>query len=433
MAPVFHVIVNPAAGHGQAADFVRAKVEPLLKHCQIAYKIHQTSGVKDAGRIGQEIQNSIPLEEPRLVIVAGGDGTAHELIEGILDQSSAGDDQGIGTWRLAILPCGTANALFHSLFPDSHRHDSVGELGQHLATLTNEDEHQLSSLTSAIESLKAPQTNVLPLPITLTTIASQKRIPTHIVLSTSLHASILHDSEALRETMPGIERFKVAASQNMSVAFKADAVLRGTRVRQYSPKTKSFIEPFTISDASISASSSSSSSSSSTKEWVVPGPFSYFLSTTTANRLEQAFVVAPTLSLLPPGSEDGGPSMDIIIIRPGRDPSVIAAQDQGEEATGKMRAKRLGEIAGNIYKNGSHVNLTFARDESGSLEHGGEGEVAVEVFRAQGFDWIPTDTSHQASHYVCADGDIHVIPSGERAIVELMDRHPAGHGFFVWK
>ena len=318
------------------------------------------------------------------MVVAGGDGTAHELIEGVLEQEgpTSGD---IGQWQLVVLPCGTvcprckpflllpqANALFYSLFPKPKEVSETGRLGDYLSKLSQDEIHPVSSLIAVVRSFTSSAKSPKPLPITLTSIDSAPPIPSHIVLSTSLHASILHDSEALRATMPGIERFKVAAAQNLPVAYRANAVMKG-RVRQYSPKHKAFVEPFTAAGGA--------------SEWKLDGPFSYFLSSTTADRLEQAFVPISTLSVVPPDLAEGQ-TMDIVVIRPSRDPLVRAAGS--EDAMAEARAKRVGEIAGAMYSNGKHISLTYKPDGSGETEEAGEGEVVVEVFRAERFDWMPT-------------------------------------------
>jgi hypothetical protein len=241
---------------------------------------------------------------------------------------------------------------------------------------------QLSSLTYALASSSTPRrlpitiTNLLDSsepsdPSTSDTSARSKPILSHIVLSTCLHAALLSDSEALRAEHPGIERFKIAAEANLPIAFQANATLHG-RVRQYSPSKDGFVEPFTATatDGSVE----------------LQGPFSYFLSTTTCDRLEPTFVIAPTLASHPTTEQDS-PSMDIIVLRPERDPVVRAAV--GEEDKAKARGARLGEAMGWAYDAGSHVRKTWKGGE-GEIEDGGEGEVVCEVYRCEGFDWVPT-------------------------------------------
>ena len=250
-----------------------------------------------------------------------------------------------------------------------------------IATSAPEVAHSLLSVFSALTADSTPTR----LPITLTRLTSKDTsstpsdevIPSHIVLSTSLHAALLSDSEALRATHPGLERFKMAAEKNLPVAFQANATLKG-RIMQYSPENGAFTEPFTASQEANG-------------EVVLEGPFSYFLSTTTVNRLEPTFVIAPTLSSHPATDQDV-PTMDIIVLRPERDMLIQKGRKNGasEDKIAEQRGKRLGETMGWAYKEGRHVGLTYVADGSGEVEEKGDGEAVVEVFRCEGFEWSPT-------------------------------------------
>ena len=170
-----------------------------------------------------------------------------------------------------------------------------------------------------------------------------------------------------------MERFKLAAEHNLGVFFLANARLRpprGGRVLQYDPKSQAWREPFTgrTSDDDVD----------------LEGPFTYFLSTTTAPRLEPTFEISPLLTRLPP-SPSGPPSMDLTILRPLRDPRVQSAGKDGTEAW-KPRAK---EVLGMAYRAGAHVDLTYPAG-GGQAEVRGDGEVVVETFRCGGFIWTPT-------------------------------------------
>lgn len=124
---MYHIVVNPAAGHGKApqcewrqrcerqgalADIivVEDNVIPLLDRLELQYTSYTTKAPKGAGRIGKEIASGhATTSEPIKVIVAGGDGTAHELIEGIV---GLGDKPEISrTWELVILPLGTVSMI----------------------------------------------------------------------------------------------------------------------------------------------------------------------------------------------------------------------------------------------------------------------------------------------------------------------------------
>lgn len=86
----------------QLTSVVDEHVAPLLDALHVAHKVHITNAPLHAGEIGVELLNTIQDGEELDVVVAGGDGTAHELIEGVI---SAG--RPIRRWNLVILPLGT--------------------------------------------------------------------------------------------------------------------------------------------------------------------------------------------------------------------------------------------------------------------------------------------------------------------------------------
>ena len=92
---------------------VEQYVKPLLDLHSIIFTYHETTAVGDGVRIGKEIAE---VSEGRVVlVVAGGDGTAHELIQGI---------RGLGTGEikevaLVVLPTGTVST--HHLLADDRQ------------------------------------------------------------------------------------------------------------------------------------------------------------------------------------------------------------------------------------------------------------------------------------------------------------------------
>jgi hypothetical protein len=144
-------------------------------------------------------------------------------------------------------------------------------------------------------------------------------------------------------------------------------------VQQYNPKTKTFVAPYTVKDDTLD------------------GPFTYLLSTTTCERLEPTFVINPTLKSVPPSSHT--PTMDIIILRPLRDPDVRSATTPDEQQ--ERWKKRAMEVIGHAYKGGGHVDLLYP-EGGGETKSEGEGDVVVETFRVGGFEWIPTVSVHDS-------------------------------------
>ncbi|EIW66080.1 hypothetical protein TREMEDRAFT_65925 [Tremella mesenterica DSM 1558] len=587
----WQIIINPAAGSGQAVQFVDEHVTPSLDVLGEKYEIHHTQQAGDGSRIALDIHRSNhtfkesittgassvggreesydEVEESgsfergnktvRIVIV-GGDGTTHEVIEGLCSTLTMEE---IGRWEIVVIPCGTANALFHTLFPPTQPFSPPPLLVPYLHDKPLEITHKLSSLLSALSGNSKPRrlpltrTTLLPpspidfqrnypdfmnpsgstpqtssFPITHDTSLTNRKLGdssstqrilghsesgedlenkvktlySHIVLSTSLHASILDTSESLRVIHPGIERFGIAAQQNAGLFFDADLIMfppTGGEVKQYEPRLDKFVIPFTtdvespllltqqaesykkrrnnMSNLTIDNEKGNHSEGEGNKEGVVlKGPFSYLLSSTLADRMEEKFMICPTLRTHPPsfltlfasglnhrkplisqekntessmdhdrGKEDEEeeevPTMDVVILRPFRDPAVrailetstlfsnqdeqigqdpadrpsqnsnplssqssvqssrnegqtvlqlktkVGIEDDGtntnERKANEQWALRAWEILKLAYSSGSHISRTYSGP--GPSVEKGKGEVVVEVFRCGSFEWIP--------------------------------------------
>ncbi|KAI6111542.1 hypothetical protein EV401DRAFT_2059157 [Pisolithus croceorrhizus] len=259
----------------------------------------------------------------------------------------------------ALVPCGTANALFSSLFP------SMSE--------------RPGRLIQAVPK---------PLALARTTLyeAPTRHVPCHgivsvVVTSTALHASILEDSELLRKEIPGIERFKVAAQQNKTRWYRSRVKLSPVpstgAVQVYDPDTNALVPH----KGSLELS----------------GPFVYFLSTVNVDRLEPAFRIAPQFSAEPP--EDA--SLDVVIVRPQRDPTFTFDTPQTREAF----ATKAFTVLIAAYQDGNHIRLSADND----------GPTVVEYFRCGGWEWIPEEADEKA-RLVCSDGTILKIAEGGRAV-----------------
>jgi hypothetical protein len=232
-----------------------------------------------------------------------------------------------------------------------------------------------------------------------------------VVASTSLHASILHDSERLRASHPGIERFKIAAQENITRWYSANLKLlplpnpgsSGGSILKYSPSQRTFVL--------VNGSAESLS---------LEGPFSYFASTANVDRLETEFVIMPLQSRIPATS----PSMDIALIRPRMSPQAANGKLNGEAF-----AAIVGKVLGEAYNHGSHVDMVY--DVEGQVhpaELGKDQTPVVEYYRCGGWEWTPVMRSSllntqdlivlqasddEATHLLCADGTILRAQAGE--------------------
>ena len=168
------VLINPACGNRSAPSFFDNHVYPLLKAHKISvdHAIQTTSPEHAPSFISQF------HDHPITVILGSGDGTLHEIINKVSFQPI----------HFVLVPCGTANALYSSFFLLQEGEDQVA--------------YRLQSLLAFINK-KAPSS----LSLATTTLSSDSQITlSAVVVSTSLHASILHHSETLRDQYPGIER-----------------------------------------------------------------------------------------------------------------------------------------------------------------------------------------------------------------------------------
>ncbi|KAK0197376.1 hypothetical protein F5146DRAFT_1155452 [Armillaria mellea] len=405
-------VYNPVCGDRTAKRFFDDHVLPLLaSKGQAVDKVFETERPNHAGEI---LYNFLENCQGNLTVVLGsGDGTLHEITNFLSATKAKAEDSALPFHLdVVLVPCGTANALYSSLFPPTT------------------DALDISYKLKGLESFIAGS-NTIPLAIAITTISSpptggkrpegqcQSRNTdfSHIltvtlsavVVSTSLHASILHDSEALRIEHPGIERFKIAAAKNANKWYHSHVKLLPTStglVKQFDPSSKTFIDhpESEVHDPIVD----------------LYGPFVYFLSTVNVDRLEPAFRITPLARELP----TKGPSCDVVIIRPFRSETSMMDTPEAREAF----IPNLYSVLGGAYQNGAHVNIRYHKD--GSISAEGDGPPVVEYIRCGGWEWIPDDID-EAAHLICSDGQISTIPRGGRAVCSVAIPTD-GAGFMVY-
>lgn len=345
------VVYNPVCGHGTAKALFQDTIVPLLeKHGQHPDRIVETTHVGHAGEIVVDFLGS--FTGPVSIVLGSGDGTLHEVVCALHGAPKSADHR---TISIALVPCGTANALYSSLFPPSSPDadptpDKLKSLNTFLSNTA-----QTRPLTLATTHMVAADASV-----------SHSSISA-VVASTALHASILHDSEALRATHPGIERFKIAAQQNITRWYHAGVRLLPP-CTVYRPGEDRFV-PF--------------------DEAELEGPFAYFLSTVNVDRLEPFFRITPLHSAIPPPSRDLPATLDLVILRPLRDPSIHGETEDSREQFSK---KGVAVLTG-AYQDGAHPKMVFGPD--GEVVPGakdGEEKSVVEYFRCGGWEWIPVSS-----------------------------------------
>ncbi|KAJ2968033.1 hypothetical protein NUW54_g13334 [Trametes sanguinea] len=117
------VIYNPVSGDRSAKALFDGHVLPLLaKHNVTPDKVVATESSGHVGNIVADFLLSSDHSQPISVVLGSGDGTLHELINVLNNTPSSKPFPRI---HLALVPCGTANALYASLFPPSPDEDPV--------------------------------------------------------------------------------------------------------------------------------------------------------------------------------------------------------------------------------------------------------------------------------------------------------------------
>ena len=95
---MLHFIYNPIAGKGRARRF-REALEARLTARGAAYRFHATHGRGEAGDIARQLSEDV-LDDALDIVAMGGDGTLHEVLNGLVDPSRV---------RLGLVPCGSGN------------------------------------------------------------------------------------------------------------------------------------------------------------------------------------------------------------------------------------------------------------------------------------------------------------------------------------
>ncbi|SHO79124.1 Uncharacterized protein MSYG_3473 [Malassezia sympodialis ATCC 42132] len=375
------VVYNPAAGKGLAEVLIREYIQPQLNIWKIQKEdrpepiYHVTNpirGAKDA------VRYLSPLTQTSTLILLGGDGTTHEIIEEATEQFG----QDLSKLQLVLVPTGTGNALFQSHFGPGPSDNEQWRLRSFEAFLQGD-----------VQSL---------IPLSFLQVDPYHSTAT-VVASHALHAAILRDSEVLRTEHPGIERFKIAAEENMNTWFDATLflqpldhghVLRYDPVmRDFKPVSAAFDDYLCHGDGRVE----------------MAGVFIY-MNAMLVDRLEADFIPAPFAGVLSePHLRRPPEAVDIIVIRPYRSPRVQTLLKNGDDVKGMHNEYAQDVIQPvlfeGMYRGGVHVDFTYTPDGQVDIQGSTEGPRVVEYFRASGYEWVSSPDDSQA-HTTCVDGTI---------------------------
>lgn len=144
------VIINPAANHGQTLDYAN-KIEDFFRK-KIAADIYRTSYPKEASELKWLTKHY------DTVIVAGGDGTVHEVVNGMLKN-------GHTETVFGVLPTGSGNDFCRATGISSNLQEAIPQLlgGRKKAVDLGRvnDVHFVNSLGIGFDARVAHQANLL--------------------------------------------------------------------------------------------------------------------------------------------------------------------------------------------------------------------------------------------------------------------------------
>lgn len=195
-----------------------------------------------------------PTSAKLQIIVLGGDGTVHEIVNGILkgiDGTGFVTDSFRPEVEFSVIPTGTGNAISTSL--------------------------GVTSVQDAVDRFIAGKT----VPFRVMSVTSQNsQLYTVVVNSYGLHCATVYDSEEFRHL--GNDRFRQAAMKNVENLKQYQG-----KLSCYGPTQRYNRASFSFVDASLNNNIAEAAAT-----LTLPGPFTYFLITKQAS-LEPGFTPTP--------------------------------------------------------------------------------------------------------------------------------------------
>jgi diacylglycerol kinase (ATP) len=117
--PHFRIIANPMSRRGTAAHLI-PEIEQRLKHHKIEYDLVLTNGPWNA----VELARQAVAQGVKVVVAAGGDGTAQEVLNGLMEAKQSG----LGQVTLGVIPIGRGNDFSFSMGAPATMEESIAAL-----------------------------------------------------------------------------------------------------------------------------------------------------------------------------------------------------------------------------------------------------------------------------------------------------------------
>ncbi|KAG0280313.1 hypothetical protein BGZ95_010592 [Linnemannia exigua] len=246
----FRLIESNSQGH--VISYFVDNIKPILTD------LAQSLSTVAAGAASAQDTIMNPTSAKLQIIVLGGDGTVHEIVNGILkgvEGTGFVTDAFRPQVEFAVIPTGTGNAISTSL--------------------------GVTSVQDAVNRFIAGKT--VPLRImSVTSLTTQ--LYTIVVNSYGLHCATVYDSEEFRHL--GNDRFRQAAMKNVENLKQYEGKLSFYgRTQQYNRATTSLVD-------SSSSNDNIARTDTNTATLTLPGPFTYLLISKQAS-LEPGFTPTP--------------------------------------------------------------------------------------------------------------------------------------------
>ncbi|KAF7730695.1 hypothetical protein EC973_001644 [Apophysomyces ossiformis] len=280
----FYVLINPAAGARQAEEQWRDTVRPMLEKAGLRhFEVHETHAEdgqtrQQAAAIGRQILGDV-TPTPAVVLVLGGDGTLHDVVNGLSDVVETNNiNSARSRFRIGVIPCGSGNAFSHSLNLHTVSHATLRIIKGvtepfRLMDVVLGSAPTMGDLDKAVYDCQT-QTRLL------------------VVMSWGFHAQIVSRARKMDHTLGNV-RFAMAAKELMNPLVDYIGTVIAVNARRYIGKDAEGSDPQGFGPQE-------------TVRWS-PGQFTYFL-VTKQHSLERGFKIAPFASH---SSEE----MDVIILR----------------------------------------------------------------------------------------------------------------------